>query len=112
VIELLEVYASARIGKRGLMKIILEIPDPILRRAKSRAAKQGISLRQFVTEAVEARLQGTSAKEPRPWMKHFGKLKGLREETGRINKIIEDDLGRIDGEKRRARRAAPLRPGC
>lgn len=35
------------------VKTSLEIPDPIFRRAKSLAAQRGISLRAFVTEAVE-----------------------------------------------------------
>jgi hypothetical protein len=82
----------------GIMKTTLEIPDAIFRRAKSKAAEQGIPLRQFVTEAVAARLQGTSANDPRPWMKHLGKLKGLRKETHRINKIIEEASEKIDTE--------------
>jgi hypothetical protein len=47
---------------------------------------------------VAARLQGTSANDPRPWMKHLGKLKGLRKETHRINKIIEEASEKIDTE--------------
>jgi hypothetical protein len=82
----------------GDVKTTLEIPDAIFRRAKSKAAEQGIPLRQFVTEAVAARLQGASATDPRPWMKHFGKLKGLRKETRRISKIIEDASEKIDSE--------------
>jgi hypothetical protein len=80
------------------MKVTLEIPDEIHRRAKSKAAEQGIPLRQFVTEAVAARLQATPSNGPRPWMKHFGKLKHLRNETRRINKIIEDASEKIDAE--------------
>jgi hypothetical protein len=80
------------------MKTTLEIPDAIFRRAKSKAAEQGIPLRQFVTEAVTARLQGTAADDPKPWMKYFGKLKHLRKETRRINKIIEEASEKIDTE--------------
>ena len=96
------------------MKTTVEIPDAIFRRAKSRAAQEGISLRQFVVEVLTARLQGASTKnagkdalpasgytgatnygnDSRPWMKHFGKLKHLRKETSRINKIIEDAFER------------------
>jgi hypothetical protein len=82
----------------GNMKTTLEIPDAIFRRAKSKAAEQGIPLRQFVTEAVAARLQTPSTNDPKPWMKHLGKLKGLRKETHRINKIIEDASEKIDLE--------------
>ncbi len=80
------------------MKTTLEIPDAIYRRAKSKAAEQGITLRQFVTEAVAARLQTTPANDPKPWMKHFGKLQHLRKETRRINKVIEDASENIDAE--------------
>ena len=71
------------------MRMTIDIPDAIFRRAKSKAVELGISLGQFVTEAVAARLHDKSAGDPRPWMKHFGKLKSLRKETRRINKIIE-----------------------
>jgi hypothetical protein len=70
-------------------KTALEIPDPIFRRAKSKAAERGIPLRQFVTEAVEDKLK-THAVGQKPWMKHMGKLKGLHKETVRINKVIEE----------------------
>lgn len=39
------------------MKTTVEIPDAIVRRAKLKAADQGITLRQFITDAVAARLQ-------------------------------------------------------
>jgi hypothetical protein len=74
----------------------LEIPDSIFRRAKSKAAEQGIPLRQFVAEAIVARLQSPSVHDAKPWMKQFGSLKSLRKETRRINKIIEDAFEKID----------------
>jgi hypothetical protein len=85
-------------GNMGGMKTTLEIPDAVFRRAKSKAAEQGIPLREFVTQAVKAQLLSTSTDEPKPWMKHFGRLKGLRKETRRISKIIEEASERIDAE--------------
>ena len=38
------------------MKTTLEIADTMFRRAKSMAAKRGIPLREFVTEAVKDKL--------------------------------------------------------
>ncbi len=35
------------------MKMTVEIPDLLFRRAKSAAAERGIPLRQLITEAVE-----------------------------------------------------------
>jgi hypothetical protein len=80
------------------MKTTLEIPDAIFRRAKSKAAERGIPLRQFVTEAVEDKLKDNPAPGKQPWMKHMGKLKHLREETARINKIIEEEFAQIEPE--------------
>ena len=80
------------------MKTTLEIPDAVFRRAKSRAAEQGIPLRQFVTEAVEDKLKISPADARKPWMKHVGKLKHLRKETQRIDKLIEERFEQIEPE--------------
>lgn len=82
------------------MKTTLEIPDPIFRRAKSKAAEQGIPLRQFVTEAVEDKLAADAPAEDKPWMMAFGKLRHLRKETARINRIIERGFEQIEPEDR------------
>jgi len=80
------------------MKTTLEIPDAVFRRAKSKAAAQGMPLRQFVTEAVEEKLKSDASREEKPWLKHVGKLKHLRKETARINRLIEEDSEKIDPE--------------
>ena len=80
------------------MKTTLEIPDVIFRRAKSRAAEQGIPLRKFVTGAVEDKLRAVSGTGQKPWMKHMGKLKDLRKETKRINRVIKAAFEGIDSE--------------
>ena len=78
------------------MKTAIEIPDNVFRRAKSKAAEQGIPLRQFVTEAVEQKLPEPSPEGGKPWMKHLGKLKDSHEETKRIDKFIEEAFETID----------------
>jgi len=80
------------------VKTTLEIPDAVFRRAKSKAAERGIPLRQFVTEAVEEKLQTTAHDGQKPWMKHVGKLKDLHKENERINKIIEGAFEQVDPE--------------
>jgi hypothetical protein len=80
------------------VKTTLEIPDAIFRRAKSRAAEQGLPLRQFVTEAVEAKLSATPPGDEKPWMKHFGTLKHLRKETERIQRLMDQEFEQIDPE--------------
>jgi len=80
------------------MKATLEIPDSIFRRAKSVAAERGIALREFVTEAVKEKLSAEAKTGEKPWVKHMGKLKHLRQETKRVNARIEEDSEKIDAE--------------
>jgi hypothetical protein len=87
---------SHKYGRISLMKTTLEIPDNVVRRAKLRAAGQGIPLRRFVTEAIKQKLREPGSSDPKPWMKHVGKLKDLHEETKRIDKFIEDAFETID----------------
>lgn len=82
------------------MKTTLEIPDPVFRRAKSAAAGHGISFREFVTEAVEAKLAAERKASERPWMAAFGKLRRLRKETAKITRIIEEEFEQVEVEDR------------
>jgi hypothetical protein len=80
------------------MKTTLEIPDSVFRRAKSKAAEEGIPLRQFVTEAVEDKLKNGSSASEKPWMKHVGKLKHLYKEIDQLDQALEDAFEEIDPE--------------
>jgi hypothetical protein len=82
------------------MKTTLEIPDTIFRRAKSAAAERGIPFREYVTEAVKDKLVATAKSTEKPWMKAFGKLRHLRRETAKVNRIIEDEFEQIEVEDR------------
>jgi hypothetical protein len=79
------------------MKTTLEIPDPLFRRAKSAAAQRGIPFRELVTEALAEKLtvKGTPEK---PWMKSFGKLRTLRNESARILRIIDEEFDHLEPE--------------
>ena len=83
------------------MKTTIEIPDPLFRRAKSRAAERGQTLKEFVTEALQARLQAHASQarpaEP-PWMQGFGKLRRLHKETRRIQSRIDERFEVIEPE--------------
>lgn len=79
------------------MKTTLEIPDDLFRRAKSAAAEKGIPLRELVSEALADRLRRRPPQE-KPWLKAFGKLRGLRKESARINRIIEEEFDRLETE--------------
>ncbi|MSO21337.1 MAG: hypothetical protein EXQ56_12945 [Acidobacteria bacterium] len=81
------------------MKTTLEIPDPIFRRAKARAAEQKIPLRQFVSDAVEERLKASAPNRAAARARLFGGLRHLHKETARINQIVEEEFEQIDPEE-------------
>jgi len=85
------------------MKTTIEIPDPLFRRAKSRAAERGQTLKQLVTEALQEKLAGR-ARQARPdnpeWMRGFGGLRRLRAETRRIQARIDEAFEVIEPEDR------------
>jgi hypothetical protein len=82
------------------VKTTLEIPDAVFRRAKSMAAERGIPLREFVTQAVKDKLSAQSSAAEKPWMAGFGKLKRLRKESKRIDRIMEEEFEQIEAEDR------------
>ena len=81
------------------MKTTLEIPDAIFRRAKSAAAERGIPLRALITEALTDKLRADNG-DSKPWMAAFGKLRHLRKETAKVNRIIEEEFEHIENEDR------------
>lgn len=86
------------------MKTTLDIPDPIFRQAKARAALRGVSLRQFVTEAIEEKITSpasrrTGSSEP-PWMRGFGALADLHQETHKVDACIAETFEVLDEEDR------------
>ena len=85
------------------MKTTIEIPDPLFRKAKSKAAERGQSLKDLVTEALQEKLTSNANKvqqgEP-AWMQGFGKLRRLRKETARIQARINETFEVIEPEDR------------
>lgn len=85
------------------MKTTLEMPDALFRKVKATAAGRGQTLKEFVAEALQARLAaGTTARptaEP-SWMHGFGKLRRLRKETRRIQARIDEQFEVVEAEDR------------
>ena len=48
---------------------------------------------------MEEKLRAKSPAGERPWLKLAGKLRPLRKETARINKLIEREFERIEPEE-------------
>ncbi len=82
------------------VKTTLEIPDGVFRRAKVRAAEQGLPLRQFVSEAVEEKLAASARVGVKPWVKIAGGLSHLRRESARIRQRVQEEFERIEPEDR------------
>jgi hypothetical protein len=85
------------------MKTTIELPDPLFRKAKSKAAERGQTLKSFVTEALIDKLSGNAARSgvARPeWMQGFGKLRRLRKETRRIEAVIAEAFEAVEAEDR------------
>jgi hypothetical protein len=82
------------------VKTTVEIPDSLFRQAKAAAAQQGLSLKDFFSDAVKQKLRSKSGSNPidPPWMKAFGALRELRTENQRIKRIIEKEFETIDEE--------------
>ena len=88
------------------MKTTFEIPDPLFRKAKARAAERGQSLKDFVTEALAAKLSSSSrpsASTPvrgPDWMQGFGELRHLSKETARIQRAMKKEFDVVEAENR------------
>jgi hypothetical protein len=87
----------------GTLKTTIEIPDPLFRKVKSKAAERGQTLKDFVAEALLARLAPNTSMgrlDAAPWMQGFGKLRRLRKETVRIQARIDEAFEAIEPEDR------------
>ena len=85
------------------MKTTIEIPDSVFRRAKATAAERGQALREYVTEALQEKLSGRSMQsgaDTFPWMRGFGRLRPLRRETARIQRVIDREFEVVEPEDR------------
>ena len=85
------------------MKTTIEIPDPLFRKAKSKAAERGQTLKELVTEALQEKLAANPNKarpgEPE-WMQGFGKLRRLRKETERTQARMDEAFEVVEPEDR------------
>lgn len=78
------------------MKTTLEIPDDLFRRTKAVAALRGETLKEFITEALEAHLEesDSGSSSLRGWRSVFGHARP--EEVEAVDAIIAEELEGID----------------
>jgi hypothetical protein len=92
-------------GIWGDMKTTIELPDRLLRQAKTAAVEEGVTLKQLFTEALESRLHGIgNAPAGKPtvpkWMRAYGALRHLRRERQKIEEAIASEFEKIEPEDR------------
>lgn len=84
------------------MKTTMELPDSLLREAKSWAAIRGVSLQQILVEALAQKLREEKAASlPKPWLEAFRGLEvdeELRRELRRLDRRVKAACERIDPE--------------
>jgi hypothetical protein len=78
------------------VRVTIEISDFLHKSAELRAKDRGMTLGQFVSQAIEEKLQHCPPLKGKPWMRSFGALKHLHEENVRIQKLIDEEFGRMD----------------
>jgi hypothetical protein len=85
------------------MKTTIELPDALFRRAKSKAAERGQTLKEFMSEALQEKLapkKGRARSDDPAGMQGFGKLRHLRKETARIQERIREAFEAVEPEDR------------
>ena len=86
----------------AMLKTTVDLPDATFRQAKSVAAARGMTLKRFLTEALEERLPRCAAEigggvEP-PWMGGFGALSDIADESRHVLDLIEDEFETLSPE--------------
>jgi hypothetical protein len=76
------------------VKTTLEIPDELFRESKATAALRGESLKDFVTAALRAHLEGVPAGAHLGWRSAFGQAHPR--EVEEVNRIVDEEFERID----------------
>lgn len=77
------------------MKTTIDLPDELLRKAKSRAALQGRSLRSLFQEALESQLRGPRrGHEESGWRLVFGRAQEV--DVAEVDAVVAADLDSID----------------
>ena len=85
------------------MKTTIEIPEPLLRKAKASAAQRGVSLKTLLNEALQEKLmppRGRGTSQDPAWMAGFGNLRRFHRETLRIQAVIDETFGVLEAEDR------------
>jgi len=79
------------------MKTTIDLPDPRFRRAKATAAVEGVSLKQFITEAVVQKLAAAAKDSWREVLANLPRVPKETLETIRL-RVEESDLENLNSQ--------------
>jgi plasmid stability protein len=83
------------------MKTTVEIPDSLYRQVKARAALQGKSIKDFLVEAVRAKIKSETVQpkekqNKKGWRAVFGAADP--KDVAEVQRIIDEEFSKIDPE--------------
>ena len=91
-----------KIWECAFVRTTIELPDPLFREVKATAARQGMRLKDYVTEALQDKLAKRPTHAEKPWMKFAGIAANDPEivaELRRIEQIVEENFEQIEEEE-------------
>ncbi len=83
------------------MRTTIELPDPLFREVKATAARQGMSLKDYIRAALQDQLARRPVVAAKPWMNFAGIAANDPEmvaELKRIERIVDESFGQVDEE--------------
>jgi metal-responsive CopG/Arc/MetJ family transcriptional regulator len=91
-----------KIWECAFVRTTIELPDSLFREVKATAARQGMRLKDYVTEALQDKLAKRQTKAEQPWMKFAGIAANDPEmvaELKRIEQVVDETFGQIEAEE-------------
>jgi hypothetical protein len=89
-------------GECAFVRTTIELSDSLFREVKASAARQGMLLKDYVTEALQDKLAKRPTHAEKPWMKFAGIAANDPEmvaELKRIEQIIDENFEQIEPEQ-------------
>jgi hypothetical protein len=86
----------------AFVRTTIELSDSLFREVKASAARQGMLLKDYVTEALQDKLAKRPTHAEKPWMKFAGIAANDPEmvaELKRIEQIIDENFEQIEPEQ-------------
>ena len=84
------------------MRTTIDLPDPLFREVKATAAMKGMRLKDYISEALQDKLNMKPNPAEKPWMKFAGIAANdpeMLEELKRIEQIVDENFGQIEEEE-------------